>query len=87
MLATEDALVSLDLEEGSGSVAINGVSSESDGQIVGGATYSTDTRDGSSYSLRFDGTMMITLIWVPSMHVAVGLRWQRGLKQTVSPVD
>ena len=55
LLTSQDALVSLDLEEGSGSVAINGVSSGSNGDIIGGATYANSTGDGSSHSLRFDG--------------------------------
>ena len=50
-----DALFSLNLEEGTGEVAFNGVPSASDGQLKGGASYSADTPDESDYSLYFDG--------------------------------
>ena len=43
------------MEEGFGEVALNRVNSTSNGQLVGGPSYSSDTPDGSDYSLYFDG--------------------------------
>ena len=49
-----EALVRLALDAGSGDAALNS-GFGTDGRLVGGAAYDSDTADNSAYSVRFDG--------------------------------
>ena len=53
--ANENLLLQLSLNEGSGAVAIDSSGAGNDGALVGNPQYSTDTPDGSSHALQFDG--------------------------------
>ena len=53
--ADDDLEYSLNLDEGTGRVATNGVASKADAELVGNIAYSGDTPDGSDYSLQLDG--------------------------------
>ena len=53
--ADPDLEYHLDLDEGAGRVAMNGVSSKADAELVGNIAYSEDTPDGSDYSVQLDG--------------------------------
>ena len=55
VISDPELLFSLLLDEGAGDVAVNNVPAQSDGQLVGGPSYSSDVPDGSDYSLQFDG--------------------------------
>ncbi|MEZ5276882.1 MAG: Ig-like domain-containing protein [Opitutaceae bacterium] len=50
-----DALVHLLLDEGSGSVALDGSGNGRDATLAGGASYESDTGDGSAYAVHLDG--------------------------------
>ena len=54
--ADADLEYRLDLDEGTGRTAINGVSSNADVELVGNVAFSGDTPDGSDYSLQLDGS-------------------------------
>ena len=53
--ADPDVEYSLDLDEGTGRVATNGVTSNANGRLQGDTSYSDDTPDGSAYSVQFGG--------------------------------
>ena len=55
VVSDPELLFSLLLDEGVGDIAVDNVPAQSDGQLVGGLSYSTDVPDGSDYSLAFDG--------------------------------
>jgi len=50
-----DSVVELELNEGAGTVAVDGSGSGNDGTLVNGASYEAASGDGSAFSVRLDG--------------------------------
>ena len=54
--ADPDFIIRYELNEGSGSTALDTSGNSNSGTINGGATYNSNTGDGSAYSLNLDGS-------------------------------